>query len=154
MIPFREETLKETGKKHRTPWDFGRANAKLQEFNREEIQRARIEDVEKAKSQGIDVDGERLSVLVEGSDGRVVVDPHRAKIHHAGVTVRDRTNIRWRKFCSVPQNDESMEYPMPDYEPKEFRKGKATPRPSNMSVEQSTEKRRPGRPRKQEIASI
>lgn len=150
MIPFTEFTIKETGMRQKVSWDFHKANAKLQQMNREEHDFLCLQDAERGRAAGLDVAGDRLPVLVAGPNGELSVDPIASKIHHSGAALRDRVTARWRKFCSVPQNEEAVEYPSADYVPKEARKlgMKAAP---IMAVSPDTERKRPGRPRKQEF---
>ena len=152
MIPFKEQTIKETGLKHKTPWDLQKANLKLQQFKREEVAIACKQDVVRAKAAGLEVEGDRLNTLVVGPDGNMAVDPIAAKIHHSGASVIDRTIARWRKFCSVPQNDDSMEYPVADYVPKEERK-RGAKHQSPITSRIDTGNRKSGG-RKQEMAEL
>lgn len=152
MIPFKEITIKETGVTQRVPWDFQKAQSKLQQFNCEEKEILCKQDADRGRTAGLDVQGDRLPTLVMNPDGSISVDPIASKIHHSGAALRDRVTARWRKFCSVPQNEDAVEYPTSEYVPKEPRK-LGTEAPAFMEVTQDTEKRRPGRPRKREMQS-
>jgi len=152
MIPFKEVTHAETGVKQRIPWDWHRAQAKLQEFKRKHTARLNAVDIERAHAAGVNVpEGETvLRTFVDDGTGNMVVDPIASKIKHGGADLNDAMIPEWQAFCSVPQNDDGVEYPMPTYKSKQ-----ATKLNSPITERELPPQRRgPGRPRKDGMQSL
>jgi hypothetical protein len=164
MIPFKELLNPVTGFKDRIPWDASKANVKLQEMRQVHKDRLNAEDCARARQAGIghlvDEDTGTLRTLelktadaesVDGKEstlvnGQYVVNHIASSIKHSGATLNDAFIPEWRTFCSRPQNDDNVEYPVPAYVPKETRGRSAVltaPEPPPTPV-----RRGPGRPRR------
>ena len=139
MIPSKEMLNPVTGCKDRIPWDYSKANAKLQSMRQAHCDRLNAEDCELARKAGIghlvdeetgslrtlelksgdseSIDGKESTVV----NGQYVVNHVASSIKHSGAMLKDALVSEWREFCSRPQNDDNVEYPVPAYVPKETR---------------------------------
>lgn len=155
MQPFKLVTIKETGLTQRIPWDLTKANAKLQAFRAESKEMLMARDVERGRAAGADVSNGRLNVMVADVNGNLQVDPIASKIHHSGAELNDDFIPKWREFCSRPQNEPEAEYAWMEYQPKESRRANmpVTSAPGMESVS-GTQRRGPGRPRKEAMGDL
>lgn len=177
MRPFKELRNPVTGIMERIPWSEDRARAKLLEIRQRHKDRLNAEDCDRARAAGIghlvdektnmlrtieliadgDADGDEAVTMA--LSGKYQVNQMASQIKHSGAELNDAFIPEWRKFCSVPQNDDGVEYPMPPYTPKQKARGvrrAAEPLAAGMTSTPTSElpKRRPGRPRKQDMAAV
>ena len=138
MIPFKEMLNPVTGFKDRIPWSTDKANVKLRTMRQAHKDRLNAEDCDHARRSGIEhlIDEStgmlRTLELVEtggnsrdgdegtvGTNSQYAINPVASRIKHSGAMLNDAFIPEWRAFCSKPQNDDNVEYPMPVYVPKE-----------------------------------
>jgi hypothetical protein len=145
----------ETGRKQRVPWDRGRAEVKLEEFRAEAKEHFRQRDIQRAKAVGIQIDDASGSLPTCKFDdqGNFSIDVLASSVKHSGAEFDDYWVPKWQEFCSRPQNDEGADYPVMTYRPRAI----AVPVENTtrtMQQVQEERKRRPGRPRKEEMANV
>lgn len=170
MRPFKELLNPVTGHKDRIYWDADKARIKIQEVRQGHKDRLNKDDCERAVQAGIghmvdETTGMLRTVELVTPDGksadgdestlrdaRYVVNQTASSIKHSGAALNDAFIPEWRAFCSEPQNDDNVEYPVPAYVPKETR-GRAAVLSSVRATPVSELKRKPGRPRREAFSA-
>lgn len=156
MRPFYEHVNEKTGKRERIYWDEQRAQEKLAEFVSEAKEFFNAQDVEHARAAGIELspDAKYLPTSFPDESGAYVPNYLAMQIKHSGAETVDRWKPRWLEFCSRPQSDELMGYPVTAYVPKQpLRNSPQTPAKTAV-VAYDIPARKRGRPRKQEMLEV
>lgn len=150
MRPFTMIAHALTGHPVKVAWDERKSALKMKEMRSAMIREFNITDCTNANAimnGGYDfpLDGSPMPTMIGD-----VVDPILSKIKHSGEDFQSEFVPAWQKFCSVPQDDQGVEPPVIAYQ----RKGQRAP--SSLIVEQKAEpaKRKPGRPRREEMSAV
>lgn len=175
MRPFKELANPVTGFKDRIPWDADRSRRQLQAIRQRHVDRLNAEDCERAKQAGVGHLIDKATGTVQTVElasnnpvaaddrestlgsGQYVVNATASQIKHSGAMVLDAVIPEWREFCSKPQNDDNVEYPVADYIPRETRgRGVIMASPINATPVSvlTQERRKRGRPRRDAIGAV
>lgn len=146
------------GRMRRERWSSQSANFALQQFVREEEIKLNAQDCDKASAAGIEHMviktrfGAELATSTIGPTGDYEVEPVAARIKHSGLDSKKAVGARWRAFCSEPRDEQEVLAAMfTAANDDEAAEGTLSAPPIAMIPisDVTTNRRKPGRPRKE-----